>query len=514
MTLKSVEKAAPVKRRPVNLTPPPESGVIRQEPAIAPVRCGQIIAGKYEVERLIGRGAMGFVVAARHLELGEQVALKFLIPEALDNPEIVARFAREARASARIKSEYIARVLDVGNLPNGLPYIVMEHLEGDDLANILQTHGALVLPRAVEYVMQACEALAAAHSVGIVHRDIKPENLFVVQHAPGIGSIKVLDFGVSKMSLTGSPFENDLPLVQTVLPVGSPMYMSPEQIRGEDVDARTDIWSLGCVLYELLTANMPFDAPSITQLTAGILEKEPTPLASYFPGVPAEVEAIIARCLQKNADDRFQSVAELALALFPFAPSRARLNAERCASLLKVTGVLPAHFELQSRPFSARPLHAVPAQYPLAETQLESIAKPSRRTAGLRLTSRWISIACVGFGILAFASGFVFSSAFSRADSIQVSAPTPATPAVVRPKIAPAPATRAAPTAEARQLVMAQQAPPERERTRPAAPGAKPPTPRAAPSPPVRRAEVTSALRSSPRVRSPRARNDEIDVGF
>src|SRR5687767_4861093 len=195
--------------------PAPESGQISivphgSGPAPSPLQPRKVIAGKYEIIEAIGDGGMGFVLAARHLELGEMVALKFLRPEALKNPEIVARFSREARAAARIKSEYVARVFDVGSLPDGSPFIVMEYLEGEDLCTVVEKRGALPYKLAVEYVMQTCEALAAAHSLGIIHRDIKPENLFLARRPQGMDIVKVLDFGVSKVALTGSAFETDL----------------------------------------------------------------------------------------------------------------------------------------------------------------------------------------------------------------------------------------------------------------------------------------------------------------
>jgi eukaryotic-like serine/threonine-protein kinase len=169
-------------------------------PIQLPFEPGEVIAGKYEMIGLIGSGGMGYVVSARHIELGELVAIKFLRSEALAYDELVGRFAREARASVRIKSEHVARVYDVGNLPNGIPFIVMEHLEGKDLGDVLQEHGRLPIKIAVEYVMQACEALASAHAVGTIHRDVKPENLFLARQAQGVDVVKVLDFGISKVA--------------------------------------------------------------------------------------------------------------------------------------------------------------------------------------------------------------------------------------------------------------------------------------------------------------------------
>jgi len=305
-------------------------------PFSMPFVAGQVINEKYEVVDLIGVGGLGFVVAAVHLELGENVALKFLRPEALANAEAVGRFAREARASAKIQSEHVARVFDVGALPDGSPFIVMEYLEGSDLSVLIHQRGALPVPVAIEYVLQTCEALAAAHARGIVHRDIKPDNLFLNRPAPGVEVIKVLDFGISKLPLARSAFDARHPLVETTSAMGSPIYMSPEQIRAsKNIDARTDIWSLGCVLYELLTNHLAFEAPSVTEVTAMILESPGPSLRSTRPEVPEELERIIQRCLQKQPDQRFQDVAELAVALAPFASPRGRVAIDRCCIILQ-----------------------------------------------------------------------------------------------------------------------------------------------------------------------------------
>ena len=339
-------------------------GPISDQPIELPFTPGEVIGGKYEVEGLIGAGGMGYVVAAQHVELHEHVALKFLRKEALAHEELVMRFATEARAAVRIKSEYVARVFDVGTLPDGVPFIVMEHLVGKDLCQLLGEQGQLPARQAVEYVMQICEALAAAHSIGIVHRDIKPENLFLADRGQGMTIIKVLDFGISKVALTGSAFDRQR-MARTQMPMGSPVYMSPEQIRAsEEIDGRTDIWSLGCVLYELLTGVPAFDAPSLTQLSATILEKDPVPMQQLAPDVPADLEAIVLRCLQKKPSQRFRNVAELAIALYPFGPRRARISAERCAQLLaESTG---GHLELE-----------LPSMPPPANNSMRTTTSPS-----------------------------------------------------------------------------------------------------------------------------------------
>ncbi|MEY2933543.1 MAG: hypothetical protein RL033_4292, partial [Pseudomonadota bacterium] len=313
-----------------------------------PFNPGEILAGKYEVLGLIGVGGLGFVVSANHVELGEKVALKFLRPDAMANSEAVGRFSREARASAQIRSEHVARVFDVGALDDGIPFIVMEYLEGRDLGVLVTERGALPIRTAVEYVLQTCEALAAAHARGVVHRDVKPENLFL-QAGHGVEVIKVLDFGISKVALTGSAFEHRQPLVRTTMAMGSPTYMSPEQIRASvDIDARTDIWSLGCVLYELLTGQPAFDAPSLTQITASILEQEPASLRVVCPSAPPGLEAVVKQCLAKHPENRFQNVGELAIALFPYGSPRGRNSVERCCALLRSAGIANLRFDLAS----------------------------------------------------------------------------------------------------------------------------------------------------------------------
>src|SRR5450432_4668375 len=385
----------PAKRIPGKPTQPrpPSSGLValsQQDTIEMPFLPGEIIAGKYEVQRLIGSGGMGYVVSALHVELGEKVALKFLRPEALAIPELVERFAREARAAAKIRSEHIARVFDVGSLPDGVPFIVMEHLEGQDLCDVLHQQGPMPIKVAVDYVMQACEALAAAHAAGGVHRDIKPENLFLTRHAQGLDFIKILDFGISKVALQ----PGKRAFVRTQMPLGSPVYMSPEQIRSsEHVDARTDIWSLGCVLFELLTGVPAFDEPSLMQLSAAILEHDPVPLRELIPDAPVELENVILRCLEKDVTKRYGNIAELAIALYPFAPRRSRISAERCYHALKNAGIDCPEFEIASVfptslgevPFtSTQPVSGVMA---LASQKQSSAALPELRVSTLDVLS-------------------------------------------------------------------------------------------------------------------------------
>ncbi len=279
---------------------------------------GTLLAGKYLVERVLGEGGMGVVVAARHTQLEQRVALKFVLPEALKSTDAVERFAREARAAAKLKSEHVARVLDVGSLENGAPYMVMEYLEGRDLAAIIEERP--LSPReAVDLVLQACEAVAEAHAAGIVHRDLKPKNLFVTTRVDGRPLVKVLDFGISKQSNADGSTSGQLSLTRTTMVMGSPNYMSPEALRSaKQVDARSDLWALGVILYEAMTGHVPFVADTITQLTAMVLEQRPRPLSDLRPDVPIGLANAVLACLEKDPALRTQSVADLARAIEPF----------------------------------------------------------------------------------------------------------------------------------------------------------------------------------------------------
>jgi serine/threonine-protein kinase len=283
--------------------------------AVAQVKAGDLLGGKYRVERVLGTGGMGMVVAARHAQLGQRVAVKLMLKEALADPGNAERFAREARAAVRLQSAHTARVLDVGKLKNGEPFMVMEYLDGQDLDEVVRANGPLTPKVAVGYILQACEAFAEAHGLGMIHRDIKLKNMFLARSVDGRPLVKVLDFGLAKtVGALG-----DVSLTATSAVFGSPQYMSPEQMRSaKDVDARSDVWSIGVSLYELLTARVPFDAPGVAEICAMVLKDPVEPPSKWAVGLPPELDAVVVKCLAKNPQDRYQSVAELAFALEPW----------------------------------------------------------------------------------------------------------------------------------------------------------------------------------------------------
>jgi len=291
--------------------------------AVKEIQVGDTIAGRYRVERLLGRGSMGVVVAATDLQAGSLCAIKMMRPEATRNPRAVQCFLSEAWTSRRLQSEHVARVLDVGE-HEGLPFGVMEYLEGTDLGKVLEQRKALPVGEAALFGIQVCDALAEAHALGVVHRDIKPENLFVTQRADGSPVIKVLDFGLAKVAAAAFPPGQATP--RSML-VGSPCFMSPEQIVGErELDGRSDLWAMGVLLYRMLTSQLPFRPAGrvgLAPLLVAIMESDPSPPTQLMPSVPAALEAVVLRCLEKDRALRFASAAELAEGLLPFAPEDA-----------------------------------------------------------------------------------------------------------------------------------------------------------------------------------------------
>jgi serine/threonine-protein kinase len=317
------------------------------------VPIGAVLAGKYRVERVLGQGGMGVVVEATQLDLERRVALKFLRQATMSETTVaLARFEREARAVARLRGAHVVQIYDVGRLEHGEPFIVMELLHGEDLSKVLDREQRLSIATAVDYVLQACEAMAEAHVAGVVHRDLKPANLFLTRGPDGRPIVKVLDFGISKLLAAETTSAN---LTNGVL--GSPLYMSPEQLSSsKSIDYRTDIWSLGTILYELITGQAAFHAEGLPQICTRVMLGEPEALGSEHR-VPLGLQAAILGCLAKAPEARHPSVADLALALVPFARGSSHRSAEAAIRIVRGStipqGQLPSSFD--SSPPSALP---------------------------------------------------------------------------------------------------------------------------------------------------------------
>jgi serine/threonine-protein kinase len=305
-----------------------------------PIEIGHIIGEKYRVEAVIGSGGMGVVVSARHIAMNSRVAIKILkLDDDANKEEAIARFQREARAAARIDSEHVVRVTDVAALPDGMPYMVMEYLDGIDLRRVSQERHRLPIEEACDYILQACEGLAEAHAAGVVHRDLKPSNLFLARRPNGTTIVKVLDFGISKVA----PRADEVAMTTTNTLMGSPLYMAPEQMRSsKDVDARADVWSLGLILYELLAADLPFGGETIPEICIAVMQAEPQAMTHHRNDVPQELQAILLKCMEKHRDDRYASTAALARDLSKFASARAQVHAERASASLKAERPDPA----------------------------------------------------------------------------------------------------------------------------------------------------------------------------
>jgi serine/threonine-protein kinase len=366
---------------------------------------GDTLLGKYVLEKPLGKGGMGVVYAARHDMLAQRVAVKFLLPE-IANADAVARFVNEARAAARIESDHVARVLDVGMLQDAVPYMVLELLEGSDLSELLQRSGPLPVSDVADYLLQTIDALACAHALGIVHRDLKPSNLFLARRKDGTARVKVLDFGISK--IIGQPGAAGGDITRTNAMLGSPLYMSPEQLRdSKSVDHRCDIWALGVIAYQLLTGEPPFMADNAVALFAAIAETEPMRPSARRAAIPPGLEGAVLGCLRRNPNERFASVTELGAALAPFASEaghRAFESAKRTIPLraMAVAAMPPA-------PTPAAPMHVV-STLPTAQSNTADPWASSRAPVTTQTGSKGpgVAIAVVGLAAVAFVGLLVF----------------------------------------------------------------------------------------------------------
>jgi serine/threonine-protein kinase len=411
----------------------------------APVSIGEVIGQRYRVDEIVGEGGMGVVVKATHVVLQQLVALKFVRRELMANEDAVARFVREARSLARVKSEHVVRVHDVATLPDGTPFIVMEYLEGYDLATLLTKSGPLEPPLAVRYISQTCEALAETHAAGIVHSDLKPENIYITKGVEGPGRVKLLDFGISRIVTD-----------RTKTDLGTPGYMAPEQFEGGTVDLRSDVWSAGAVLYEMLSGRQPFAADTDDAIRERVLSGEPDPLPS--DSVPSALAAIVSKCLSRDSANRYANTIELVGALEEFMPpdttsqrlqpvaARIELDRKRrheptvvlpgrrsprrwgAVLLLLVVAVAVAAFVVTSR------------RHPQSPTATAATSEPSTASA----TPNPVAPAAVEVTVTASAPGDpVVAAAPSQAKTSKVTLPRPKAPPVVprrsNPPVNPSP---------------------------------------------------------------------------
>jgi serine/threonine-protein kinase len=431
---------------------------------------------------------MGVVVGAVHVQLDQRVAIKFMAPMLSSNRDSVERFMREARLAARIQCEHVVRIFDVAALDDGTPYIVMEYLQGEDLGAQLRRRGRFPVGDAVDVVLQAGEAMAEAHVDGVVHRDLKPGNLFVCERPDGSPLVKVLDFGISKIvRRAGGGTENGSLLTGPHVLLGSPLYCSPEQLRASaTVDARSDIWALGAILYELVSGSPPFRGATLLEISTNVMTRSPALLSASRPQVPRELDDVVARCLAKSPDERFPSVADMARALAPFAPSRALLSVERIESVIRKSAS-PADA-------TCAPVSGVAPTRPPCEKTLPSQPDPTSRD-GLRrekppfTAARWIApvaIVAVALAMAVVVASLATSPNVPGSGSARTTLPRPTLATLAASTTPPARATpdaipAATPAASATIAPLPDAAPTpvdSTRRTRPETPAA-PPTRRA-----------------------------------
>ncbi|MDB5212456.1 MAG: Serine/threonine-protein kinase pkn3 [Myxococcaceae bacterium] len=397
------------------------------------IRPGDLLGSKYRVERVLGRGGMGVVMAATHLDLDQRVAIKLMLPGSFGDPDTRARFQREARSAVKLRSEHVGRVLDTGTFDDGSPYIVMEYLEGNDLAAELARTGPLAVHLVAEYILQACDAIAEAHALGIVHRDLKPANIFLTRRHDGSPLVKVLDFGISKVTALDA---GGLGMTATASMLGSPLYMSPEQMRSSrDVDARTDVWSLGIILYELLSGRVPFAAETLGDLLARVIVDQQRPLISMRADVPPDISQLVDYCLIKDRAHRAPSVAEIARVLGRHVPTRAVALVERIINVLGARNDVPAP-----------PPHVV-SQLPAPPPAVAATSPAWSATAHQRRSPRNAIVAFVGIGAVV---GGLAAGAWawrSRAGVVATPSSTPASIAPPPPSAAPLPSAAPPPSA-------------------------------------------------------------------
>jgi eukaryotic-like serine/threonine-protein kinase len=418
--------------------------------ALALPDIGHALGGKYEIVRLLGEGGMAFVFEAQHKRLHQRVAIKLLAPELATDAELVQRFEREARAVARLSTKHVVRVTDVDVTGSGLPYMVMEFLEGRDLDAELQARRQLPVAESVDIVVQACSGMLEAHAMGIIHRDLKPANLFLARERDGAAAarvVKILDFGISKMLGESSRLTGAGAVMGTVL------YMSPEQVRAEpNLDVRADVWSLGVILFELLAGRPPFEGSS-PQIAVKIVSTDAPDLRTFAPNVPEGLALTVRRMLDRDRERRFATLLEVVEALAPFtapgslgAAIAGTLHAGRSGSrgktaLLSSKRTLP----MANAPASARSL--VPNARitgPQAPAATALLPAPPLEAPEPQARSRALLVIAIMLGLLAAAGAVLAIVALARRQAAPPPVPSATASVVPEP---PAVTTSAAPVA-------------------------------------------------------------------
>ena len=446
-----------------------------QQTPLAPhqtlLKPGDVVDGRYRIEAYLGGGGMASVYRATHVVLEQSVAIKIVSAVVREVPGIAQRFIREARAATQLKGAHVARVHDVGTMPDGAPYMVMEYLEGKDLGEVLEQGKKCSVDEAVDFVLQACEALAEVHGLGIVHRDLKPANLFLTVGADGLPCVKLIDFGISRVDSPLSP-KDGFVLTHPEAVMGSPRYMSPEQMESATkADVRSDIWGLGAVLYELLVGDAPYDGETVLDIYAATMKGPPPAPSTVRKDVPRGLDEVILKCLTADPAQRHADVAELALALAPFAGDAGRTRAEGIARVLDAS--------------RGRAPGALP-------DEVDGVGERSRVRAKVRDTKKKTSLAV---SIAAFALCFAFlgtlgyvahrASAPDTAAAASTAPPEPAEPPTTTVEALPAakPAATGTSTATPTQAQVRHRQPTRTNVTPPPPPPPAPPPPPPPPAP-------------------------------
>lgn len=461
---------------------------------------GDLVAGKYRVERIIGAGGMGQVVAARHVELGNLFAIKVLRPTG--DEQVAIRFLREVQAIARLQNEHVVRIHDYGQTERGLSYMVMEHLDGQDLGALLAARGPLPVDEAVGAILEACEGLAEAHALGIVHRDLKPQNLFLARKsASGEAAVKIVDFGLAKSTRSAGAGGHILSAKATHTGeiVGTGGYIAPEQIGGE-ATTRSDVWALGVCLYRLLTGKHPFAGKNAVELSVAALTADFRPISLFREDVPDVIEAVIARCLRKIPDERYADARALGDALLDaFAVNKSSLPPSHTAATLTRATPRSAASIIVARDEEATIVTAPRSEWEPSAAPTMTFTTSEQGLAGLDRRSRlmllWSGIALTAailflFAAVAWRRAGVESRREREAHEQPMFPPAPAVPppVVATPVVPPAPAPIPTPTEVQVQAPPAEAPPAAAPLPEPAvsvaeAPAETPPAPAPAPSP-------------------------------